>query len=59
MSFVPEITTSTVQLQVNISSWIAGHHSHVAKLEEDVNMGSTTSTNREPSHCQNIQGANS
>lgn len=58
MSFVPEITISTVQLQVNISSWIAGHHSHVAKLEEDVNMGSTISTIRESSHCQNIHGAN-
>lgn len=58
MPFVPEITTNLVQLQVNISSWTAGHHSHVARQEEDLSMGSITSTNREPSHSQSMHRAN-
>lgn len=58
MPFVPEITTNLVQLQVNISSWTAGHHSHVARQEEDPSMGSITSTNREPSHSQSMHRAN-
>ena len=58
-SFVSELITNTVQLQVNISSWTAEHHYHVGKLDEDLNMSNITSTNKESNHCQNIYGANS